>query len=101
MKDNFDDFLRKKFNEESVENDILSENVDKIINGMFNKRRKNKKILSVLLPVLLMSTTVFAITYSVFNLSSVGIDDTCLNVAIENGYLEKVDVPYQEYGGYQ
>lgn len=99
MKDNFDDFLRKKFNEESVENDILSENVDKIINGMFNKRQKNKKILSVILPVLLMPTTVFAITYSVFNLSSVGIDDTCLNVAIENGYLEKVDVPYQEYGG--
>ena len=99
MRDNFDDFLKRKFKEESSEDEIASSNIDKMINDMFDRKRKKKKILLMVLPVILMSTTVFAVAYSVFNLSSVGIDDACLNIATENGYIQTLNMESQEYGG--
>ena len=99
MRDNFDDFLKRKFKEESSEDEIVSSNVDKMINDMFDRNRKKKKVLLMILPVILMSTTVFAVAYSVFNLSSVGIDDTCLNIANENGYIQTLNMESQEYEG--
>lgn len=99
MKDNFDDFLKRKFKEESVEEKIDYSNIDKIIDDMFDIRRKKKKILLMVLPFILMSSTVFAVAYSIFNLSSVGIDDTCLNIATENGYIQNLDIVSKEYQG--
>ncbi len=99
MKENFDDFLKRKLKEESMEEKIAYSNIDKIIDNMFEKRRKNKKILLMVLPLILMSSTVFAVAYSIFNLSSVGIDDTCLNIATENGYIQKLNMISEEYEG--
>ncbi|HJJ12530.1 MAG TPA: DUF4179 domain-containing protein [Clostridiaceae bacterium] len=99
MKENFDDFLKKKLKEESMEEEIDYSNIDKIIDDMFDIRRKKRKILLLVLPFILMSSTVFAVAYSIFNLSSVGIDDTCLNIATKNGYIQELNMVSKEYQG--
>lgn len=99
MNDNFDNFLKRKFKEESVDETRISSNIDKIINNMFESKRKNKKIILMILPILLMTSTVFAVAYSMFNLSSVGIDDTCLDIAVQNGYIQILNMEMQEFEG--
>ena len=84
MNDNFDDFLKRKFNEKTFNTSPFSNSVDQIISNMFDKKRRRRKMLVTALPTLLITTTVLAFSYNIFNLSSVGIDDTCLNLATEN-----------------
>lgn len=99
MNDNeMDNFLKNKFRENNVSSSF-SNQVDKIVGDIFEKRRKKKKLILVSLPVLLTSTVVFAVSYSIFNLSSVGIDDSCLNIAAENGYIQTLDTEWQEFDG--
>ena len=43
MKENFDDFLKKKLKEESMGEEIDYSNIDKIIDDMFDIRRKKRK----------------------------------------------------------
>lgn len=86
--------LRKSFKENNNEFPFENE-IDNLIGDMY-KRRKKKKIL-YFIPIILTSTTVFAITYSVFNLSSVGINDSAIELATQNGYVENLDMPMQTY----
>lgn len=97
MNDNFDDFLKRKFNENTINTSPFSDSVDQIISNIFDKRRRNRKMLAITLPVLLIGTTVLAVSYNIFNLSSVGIDDSCLNLATENGYIQNLDIEDQEF----
>lgn len=98
MNNNFDDFLKSKF-KESDNITPFNHQIDEIIGKIFIKRRKRKKLLLMALPVILISTTALAISYSIFNLSSVGIDDSCLQVAIQNGYIQTLDMQGQEFNG--
>ena len=99
MNDNFDDFLKRKFNENTFNTSPFSNSVDQIISNMFDKKRRRRKMLVTALPTLLITTTVLAFSYNIFNLSSVGIDDTCLNLATENGYIQTLDMENQEFNG--
>lgn len=96
-KDKLDFFLEESFQQDS---DIFpfENNIDNLIGGMFRKRKRARKML-FFIPIVLTSTTVFAIAYGIFNLSSVGIDDSCIEMATKNGYIQKIDEPIQTFDG--
>ena len=93
--DKLDNLLEKSFKED---NDMspFSDDIDNLIGSIFRKRARKRKIL-FFIPIVLTSTAVFAISYNIFNLSSVGIDDTCIEIATKNGYVQTLDTPFQTF----
>lgn len=69
-----------------TEEESFKEECNDIVKKIFNRRRRKIRIL-MCMPILLISTTVFALGYNMFGLSKVGIDDTCMNKAIQNDYI--------------
>lgn len=98
MNDEFDNLLKRKFKEVSIDSNFHVQ-VDEIVGNIFKKKRRRKKFLLIILPLIFTTTTVFAIGYSIFNLSSVGIDDSCIELAAQNGYIQTVNSEIQEYNG--
>lgn len=94
----FDDYLKTKF-KENWNSNTLGEQVDNIVGNMFQKRRKKKRLILMAISAILTSTTVLAITYNAFNLSSIGIDDSCLQIANENGYIQTLNIEEQYANG--
>lgn len=94
--DELDSLIKKSFNK-NEENPFKQEINNLIID--LNRKRKLRKNLFFILPILLLSTTVIAIAYNSFNLNSVGIDDKAIDLAIQNGYIQRIDEEYQTYNG--
>ncbi len=93
--DKLDNLIEKSFKED---NNIspFSDDIDNLIGSIFKKRARKRKIL-FFIPIVLTSTAVFAISYNIFNLSSVGLDDSCIETATKNGYVQTLDIPFQTF----
>ena len=89
--------IKNAFTHRVEENPFRQQIDDLIVN--LNKKRKIRKKLLMIIPILLTSTTVLAITYNTFNLSSVGIDEKTIEEAISNGYIQIINSDYQRFNG--
>ena len=87
--------IEKSLTEEKIS---FKEECNDIVKKIFKKRRRKIRIL-MCMPILLISTTAFAIGYNMFGLSKVGINDKCMNKAIQNGYICNVDKQAQTFNG--
>lgn len=93
--DELDDLLEKVFKKDNNMSPF-SDDIDNLIGNIFKKRAKKRKML-FFIPILLTSTAVFAISHSTFYLSSVGLDDSGIETATKNGYVQTLDVPFQKF----
>ena len=96
MDDELDKILREEFKKDMINPEFHNE-VDSILEKLFLKKRRKQKIIAIATPIALAATTVFAVGYSTFNLSSVGLDDKCIEMAVQNGYICTVNTEMQEY----
>lgn len=93
-----DKMLIKAFNKRENENPY-KEKIDDLIINLDKKRKKRNRLLYSISAFLLTSTTVFAIGFSTFNLSNVGIDDSGIELATQKGYIQTVENDFQNYNG--
>ena len=96
MDDEFDKFLRERFKKNTAYPEYHNQ-IDTIVENIFIKNKRKKKIFAITIPIILTTTTVFAVGYSVFNLSSIGIDDSCIEIATQNGYIYNINSEIQKY----
>ena len=96
--DELEKMLIKAFNKRENENPYR-EKIDNLIINLDKKRKKRNRILYSISAFLLTSTTVFAIGFSTFNLSNVGIEDSGIELATQNGYIENLENYFQSYNG--
>lgn len=96
MDDELDKILREEFKKDMINPEFHNE-VNSILEKLFLKKRRKQKIIAIATPIALAATTVFAVGYSTFNLSSVGLDDKCIEMAVQNGYICTVNTEMQEY----
>lgn len=93
-----DEFLKKSFKDDSCDSPFTDE-IDNLMNGLYKKRKRRNKFL-LAIPILLVSTTAFAVAYNTFNLSSVNIDSSsAIELAVQNGYIQHVDMEMQTFEG--
>ena len=94
--DELEELLKKSFKDERYKSPF-NDKIDNLMNNLYRKRkRKNRFLLAI--PILLVSTTVFAVAYNTLNLSSVGIDSSSsIELAVQNGYIQKVDIDMQTF----
>lgn len=98
MKDKeLDDYLKKNIN--YIENSSkIDENVDNMLKNVDYEKKKSKlksfgrKLKLATMPLLLSSAVVFAVGISVFNLSSIGINEDSIDVAIKNNYIQELNI---------
>ena len=93
-----DEMIINTFNKRKNENPFR-EKIDDLIINLDKKRKKRNRILYSISAFLLTSTTVFAIGFSTFNLSNVGIDDSAIELATQKGYIETLENDFQNYNG--
>lgn len=93
-----DQMLIKAFNRRKTEFPFR-EKIDNLIINLEKKRKRKNKLLYSISVFILTSTTVFAIGFNTFNLSNVGIDDSAIELAIHNGYIQTVENDFQTYRG--
>ncbi len=91
----FETLLKRTFKQDCVS--PFENRIDNLIGDMYSKKNKRKKMLLFIPTMLLISSAVFAMSYRSFNLSNVGINESGINLAMENGYIKQVDTPIQEY----
>ena len=94
--DKLDEMIINIFNKRKNENPFRKK-IDDLIINLDKKRKKRNRILYSISAFLLTSTTVFAIGFSTFNLSNVGIDDSAIELATHNGYIQTVENDFQIY----
>ena len=87
--DELDEMIIKAFNKRENENPFR-ERIDELIFNLDKKRKKRNRLLFSISAFLLTSTTVLAIGFNSFNLSNVGIDDSAIELATHNGYIQTV-----------
>lgn len=93
-----EELLKKSFKDESYESPFTGK-LDSLMNSLYKKRKRRNKFL-LAIPILLISTTAFAMVYSTFNLSSVNLDSSeAIELAVQNGYIQNVDTNIQTYDG--
>ena len=94
--DELEKMLIKAFNKRENENPFR-ERIDELIINLDKKRKKRNRLLFSISAFLLTSTTVLAIGFNSFNLSNVGIDDSAIELATHNGYIQTVENDFQIY----
>ena len=94
--DELDEMIIKAFNKRENENPFR-ERIDELIFNLDKKRKKRNRLLFSISAFLLTSTTVLAIGFNSFNLSNVGIDDSAIELATHNGYIQTVENDFQIY----
>lgn len=98
MKDSELDIYLKRNVNYIKDDSIIERNVNSMLKSVnFKKEKtKEKRILKKLklatLPILLSSAVVFAVGINTFNLSSVGINENSINLAIKNNYIQEVNM---------
>ena len=80
------------------DNSIIEKDVNYMLKNINFKKEKSKarritkKLKLATLPILLSSAVVFAAGFNIFNLSSVGINENSIDLAIKNNYIQEVNI---------